>query len=156
MTVTHVRHSGESRKRQFAEGNPGPQAQFCLTLDHRDKNAIDFGGRTPLQYPFTPASDMAGTVVEIGAGAERFKIGDQVISNFLPEWIDGRRSENARAPPYRSLGGAFPGVLADHRRCRGTANVRNFDRPVQRETWLPCSAGTIQPFWMPWRFVLVP
>ena len=36
-----------------------------------------------------------------------------MIGHFLSEWIDGRPGGSAREPSYRTLGGHFPGVLAD-------------------------------------------
>ena len=44
----------------------------------------------------------------------RFKPGDRVISTFNPGWIEGRSHGTARTPPYRTLGGAYPGVLAEY------------------------------------------
>lgn len=86
----------------------------AASLNYRDKLVIEGGMGLPLVFPFTPASDLAGTVVELGGGATRFRDGDRVISTFAPGWIDGRPSGDARTPPYRTLGGTYPGVLADY------------------------------------------
>jgi NADPH:quinone reductase-like Zn-dependent oxidoreductase len=86
----------------------------AVSLNYRDKLAIETGMGLPLVFPFTPASDMAGTVEAIGEGSRRFKPGDRVISTFAPGWIDGAKAGTARTPPYRTLGGALPGVLADY------------------------------------------
>ncbi len=56
----------------------------------------------------------AGVVEAVGDGGSRFRPGDRVIANFLPEWIDGRPGGSASDPSYRTLGGHFPGVLADY------------------------------------------
>lgn len=86
----------------------------AVSLNHRDKMVIESGRGLPLTFPFTPGSDMAGHVVEVGAEAERFDPGDRVISTFTPGWIDGLRSGDARTPSYRTLGGFYPGVLAEY------------------------------------------
>ncbi|RFB75581.1 zinc-dependent alcohol dehydrogenase family protein [Methylovirgula sp. 4M-Z18] len=96
---------------------PGPGELLvkvaAVSLNYRDKLMTETGMGLPLQFPFTPASDLAGTVVAVGAGATRFKAGDRVISTFTPGWIDGKPPGDARVPPYRSLGGFHPGVLAE-------------------------------------------
>jgi NADPH:quinone reductase-like Zn-dependent oxidoreductase len=74
---------------------------------------IESGMGLHLTFPFTPASDMAGVVVDVGEGASRFKPGDRVISTFSPGWIDGLNEGSARRPPYKTLGGVYPGVLSD-------------------------------------------
>ena len=86
----------------------------AVSLNYRDKLVIESGMGLPLVFPFTPASDLAGTVEGLGDGATRFKTGDRVISTFAPGWIDGAPLGNARTPPYRTLGGVYPGVLAHY------------------------------------------
>lgn len=86
----------------------------AASLNYRDKLVIEGGMGLPLVFPFTPASDLGGTVVAVGEGATRFQAGDRVLSTFAPGWIDGRPLGNARTPPYRTLGGAYPGVLAEY------------------------------------------
>ena len=86
----------------------------AASLNYRDKLVIETGMGLPLAFPFTPASDLAGTIAATGAGAKRFATGDRVISNFIPDWIDGRRPGDARVPHYQTLGGFYPGVLADY------------------------------------------
>jgi len=86
----------------------------AVALNHRDKMVIETGRGLPLAFPFTPASDLAGTVVAVGDGVARFAIGDDVISTCTPDWIDGVRPGDARTPPYRTLGGYYSGVLAEY------------------------------------------
>jgi NADPH:quinone reductase-like Zn-dependent oxidoreductase len=57
---------------------------------------------------------MAGMVAALAPGATRFKPGDRVIASFSPDWIDGLNAGTARTPPYRTLGGLYPGVLAEY------------------------------------------
>ena len=86
----------------------------AVALNYRDKMVVESGRGLPLQFPFTPGSDLAGEVVGLGAGAARFSIGDRVISTATPDWIDGLRPGNARTPAYQTLGGFYPGVLAEY------------------------------------------
>lgn len=86
----------------------------AVALNHRDKMVTENGRGLQLAYPFTPGSDLAGSVVALGDGAQRFTIGDRVISNFVPDWLDGVRPGDARTLPYRTLGGHHPGVLAEY------------------------------------------
>ena len=81
----------------------------AASLNYRDKFVIETGMGLPLAFPFTPGSDLAGTVEARGDGAARFQAGDRVISAFKPDWVDG-----APFADVRQLGGAYPGVLAEY------------------------------------------
>lgn len=97
---------------------PGPDEILvkvtAASLNYRDKLVIEGGMGLPLTFPFTPGSDLAGSVVALGENATRFRTGDRVISTFAPGWIDGAPLGDARTPPYRTLGGVYPGVLAEY------------------------------------------
>lgn len=56
-----------------------------------------------------PLSDAAAVVVEVGAQAHRFSIGDRVITGFFPDWIDGPISREKTAVTY---GADSDGALA--------------------------------------------
>lgn len=86
----------------------------AVALNHRDKMVIETGRGLPLEFPFTPGSDLAGTVVATGASVTRFAVDDPVISVFTPDWVDGARAGDARTPSYWTLGGYYPGVLAEY------------------------------------------
>ncbi|ARP82190.1 alcohol dehydrogenase [Bordetella genomosp. 8] len=86
----------------------------AVALNYRDKMVIESGRGLPLGFPFTPGSDLAGQVVQLGGESTRFAVGDRVISQFTPDWIDGLRPGDARTPGYRTLGGFYPGVLAEY------------------------------------------
>ena len=97
---------------------PGPrEVLVCVAavgLNYRDKMVIESGRGLPLRFPFTPGSDLAGKIAALGEGASRFAVRDRVISTATPDWIDGLRPGTARTPGYRTLGGYFPGVLAEY------------------------------------------
>lgn len=86
----------------------------AVALNHRDRLVIETGRGLPLAFPFTPGSDLAGRVAALGPSTRRFAVGDPVVSTFAPDWIDGARPGNARTPAYRTLGGFYPGVLAEY------------------------------------------
>ncbi|MDE1996064.1 MAG: NAD(P)-dependent alcohol dehydrogenase [Rhizobiaceae bacterium] len=86
----------------------------AVSLNYRDKLVRESGMGLPLQFPFVPASDMAGIVESVGEGVTRFVPGDRVISTFSPGWIDDKPLGSARNPPYRTLGGFYPGVLSEY------------------------------------------
>ncbi|MCA2230148.1 zinc-dependent alcohol dehydrogenase family protein [Nonomuraea aurantiaca] len=88
-----------------------------VALNYRDRLAIDEGLTMtfPDNGPFVPGSDMAGEVVAVGTGADRFAPGDRVISVCLPGWVDGPGPGNARMGGPEALGsGHYPGVLSEY------------------------------------------
>jgi NADPH:quinone reductase-like Zn-dependent oxidoreductase len=111
---------GRDRLRLETVPVPVPQVGEVLvkvgaaSLNFRDKLIIEGSMPVIRDFPFTPGSDMAGTVVAIGDGVDRVAAGDRVISTFAPGWIDGAPLGDARTPPYRTLGGYYPGVLAEY------------------------------------------
>ncbi len=86
----------------------------AVALNYRDKMVVETGRGLPLNFPFTPGSDLAGEVVGLGEGTARFRLGSKVISTATPDWIDGLRAGTARTPAYQTLGGLYPGVLAEY------------------------------------------
>jgi NADPH:quinone reductase-like Zn-dependent oxidoreductase len=92
---------------------PGPREILvrveAVSLNYRDHLLVEnrYGWTPPL--PFTPASDLAGTVIATGEGVTRWRGDEKVISTFFAGWLDGRMP--ASAVP---LGGPGPGVLASH------------------------------------------
>jgi NADPH:quinone reductase-like Zn-dependent oxidoreductase len=103
---------------EVPERQPGPGEMLvrvrAVSLNARDLMMLENGMGLQLEFPFVPTSDMAGVVEATGEGATRFRVGDRVISNFLPEWIDGKPGGSASEPSYRSLGGYYPGVLSEY------------------------------------------
>ncbi|WP_413206453.1 zinc-dependent alcohol dehydrogenase family protein [Rhodospirillum sp. A1_3_36] len=86
----------------------------AVSLNYRDKMVIETGMGLDLTFPFTPGSDLAGQVMALGEGVTRFGEGDRVISTFAPGWLDGGIQGSGRNPARGTLGGLYPGVLADY------------------------------------------
>jgi NADPH:quinone reductase-like Zn-dependent oxidoreductase len=115
----------------------------AVALNYRDKMVVETGRGLPLGFPFTPGSDLAGEVIAAGPGASRFAVGERVISTFMPDWIDGQRPGDARTPAYRTLGGHYPGVLAEYVAMPEAWLVRAPDTLSDAEACtLPCAGVT--------------
>ena len=79
-------------------GEPGP-GEVLVRLTASSLNYHDYAvvsGMIPATDGRIPMSDGAGIVVAVGPDVEAFSPGDQVVSLFFPEWIDG-------APPQTSF-----------------------------------------------------
>ncbi|MGY2686098.1 zinc-dependent alcohol dehydrogenase family protein [Pseudomonas tolaasii] len=83
----------------------------AVSLNYRDYYVLEDKMGVKLDFPFTPTSDMAGTVVGVGPGVTRFKEGDRVVSMCITEWIDGAPLGWDIAAPQ---GGPIPGMLAQY------------------------------------------
>jgi NADPH:quinone reductase-like Zn-dependent oxidoreductase len=83
----------------------------AVSLNFRDKAIVD-GIYEPssVPKPLIPVSDAAGTVVAIGDGVTRYKVGDRVNSTLYSHWIDGAPGPNE---PAYCLGMPLPGGLAE-------------------------------------------
>ncbi|MGB8602525.1 MAG: NAD(P)-dependent alcohol dehydrogenase [Rhizomicrobium sp.] len=86
----------------------------AVALNYRDKLVIEGRTSPPPTYPFTPVSDLVGTVVAQGSHARHFSHGDRVITHFVPDWIDGKPTGDASATSFRSLASYYPGVMAEY------------------------------------------
>ncbi|MFY3386810.1 zinc-dependent alcohol dehydrogenase family protein [Paracidovorax sp. MALMAid1276] len=82
----------------------------AVALNYRDLLMARDGMGMDLAFPFTPASDLAGTVVAVGdAASAHWRAGDRVLSTFWAGWLDGERPASAMP-----LGAPGPGMLASH------------------------------------------
>lgn len=95
---------------------PQPKANEVLVkfgafaVNSRDYQIVT-GTFAPTQsLPIIPFSDGAGEVVQLGAGATRFRIGDRVAPLFFPDWISG---DALGAERDRSSGLEVPGVARE-------------------------------------------
>lgn len=83
----------------------------AVSLNYRDHVIAEGGMGADIKFPFTPASDMAGRVVAVGADVTRFVVGDQIISTYITGWIDGAPLSWADSP---TQGGPIPGMLSQY------------------------------------------
>jgi NADPH:quinone reductase-like Zn-dependent oxidoreductase len=102
------------RPAELADPSPGPGQVLvrmrAVSLNYRDLLMSKGLYNPKLKLPIVPVSDGAGEVVATGAGASRFKVGDQVVASFMPDWVDGPGDdEKARS----ALGGGGVGLLAE-------------------------------------------
>lgn len=71
-----------------------PQAgEISVRLHANSLNYHDFAVVSGVWGPTEdriPMADGAGVVTAIGAGVDEFKVGDNVVSTFFPQWVDGR------------------------------------------------------------------
>lgn len=83
----------------------------ATSLNYRDHAVVSgkyFGGI--LQRDTVPLSDGAGEVTAVGAGVERFKVGDRVVGCFFQGWVDGVPNPARLA----ALGSPADGMLAEY------------------------------------------
>src|SRR5205809_4450724 len=81
------------------------------SLNYRDLALIEGHLAPDLPLPFTPVSDAAGEVLEVGREVTAFKSGDRVVSHFFIDWQDGEGTPEKRSA---SLGFPLRGLLAEY------------------------------------------
>ncbi|HCP54994.1 MAG: alcohol dehydrogenase [Pseudomonadaceae bacterium] len=71
-----------------------PQAgEISVRLHANSLNYHDFAVVSGVWGPTEdriPMADGAGVVTAVGAGVDEFNVGDNVVSTFFPQWVDGR------------------------------------------------------------------
>ena len=94
---------------------PGPHQILVklgtVSLNYRDKLALDGEFGRNHELPIVPASDGSGTMAAVGDSVQRFKVGDRVTSLFAPQWLYGKVRTEAESA---MLGVPLPGVLAEY------------------------------------------
>jgi len=113
----------------------------AASLNARDRIVPLRGyGRATGELPLIPVSDGVGTIIGVGAGVTRVKIGDRVCPTYFQGWISGDPSPERFAT---SLGGPLDGVMTE-RMCLaedGVVRVPDYLSDVEAAT-LPCAALT--------------
>ena len=84
----------------------------AVSLNYRDKAIVD-GIYAPhlVPRPLIPVSDAVGTVVAVGDGVRRFRVGDRVNSHLYSRWLDGAPGPDE---PLHCIGMPLPGALAEY------------------------------------------
>jgi len=83
----------------------------AVSLNFRDLLAVRAQMSPVPALPFVPGSDASGEVVAVGEGVGRWRVGDRLMTSFVPGWHAGAPTPAQRA---RTLGGGLPGVLQDY------------------------------------------
>ncbi|WEK31691.1 MAG: NAD(P)-dependent alcohol dehydrogenase [Candidatus Pseudomonas phytovorans] len=73
---------------------PAPQAgEITVQLHASSLNYHDFAVVSGMWGPSErriPMADGAGEVIAVGEGVSEFQVGDNVVSTFFPDWVDGQ------------------------------------------------------------------
>ncbi|CAG8052211.1 unnamed protein product [Penicillium salamii] len=87
-----------------------------VSLNYRDMEVIrgEYNHHRAIgQGPnIVPCSDMCGVVKNVGQDVTKWKVGDRVLSTFIPDHQTGQLTESAVS---KGVGLPLPGVLATHR-----------------------------------------
>jgi len=110
------------------------------SVNYRDLSTIEDPISRKLPYPTIPNSDASGEIAALGAGVTGLAVGDRVMGCFFQDWEAGPISSTAMSS---ALGGARPGVLAEH----VVLDARGVVPVPQHLTWaeaatLPCAGLT--------------
>jgi NADPH:quinone reductase-like Zn-dependent oxidoreductase len=148
MRAWHIGESPNFTALTLTDGEevpPGPSEVVMRTravsLNYRDLLIVNgrYHRRTPAGT--IPCSDAAGEIVATGSDVSHLRVGDRVVSCFVPRWQHGRVSRAALASTPGA--GANAGVLAERIVLPQDAVV-----PMPRElsfeeaSTLPCAALT--------------
>jgi NADPH:quinone reductase-like Zn-dependent oxidoreductase len=108
MKAVRLRHPAGVDNLKLEEmdppGDPGP-GEIRVRIRASSLNYHDYMvviGGIPTPDGRIPMSDGAGEVLAVGDGVKAFAVGDQVVSTFFPNWLDGR-----------PVPGGFAGVPGD-------------------------------------------
>ena len=145
MKVAYVKNPASLASLAIGERpQPSPAAgEVCVRVRASSLNYHDYAvasGMLPVADGRIPMSDGAGEVVAVGAGVERFKIGDRVMSTFFPNWGGGEVSaERARGVP----GDHADGFAAEYVAMPASAFTRMpAGYSYEQAATLPCPALT--------------
>lgn len=111
----------------------------AVSLNYRDVSMLKGTYPAPPTRPIIPTSDGAGDVVAVGSKVRKLAVGDRVVANFFPGWLDGQLTEE-RMP---ALGGELDGMLAEEVALAETAWVKlPSSLSFEQAATLPCAGVT--------------
>ncbi|MBI5175398.1 MAG: NAD(P)-dependent alcohol dehydrogenase [Candidatus Melainabacteria bacterium] len=112
----------------------------AVSLNFRDLLVARGHYNPKLPLPVVPLSDGAGEVVAVGDRVSKFKKGDRVMPNFMPDWIAGEVTPEAAKT---ALGGFVDGMLREQATFNESALVHIPSHLSYEEAaTLPCAALT--------------
>ena len=94
--------------RPVPKPNEALVAVEAVSLNYRDFRILNNNLGPGYNVPLVPGSDIAGTVLEVGANVRRVRTGDRVVSNDITGWVDGA------APTLETNSVTMAGRLARH------------------------------------------
>jgi NADPH:quinone reductase-like Zn-dependent oxidoreductase len=129
--------------REHDEPTPGPREVLVRvranSFNNRELMILRGTYPLPIRPDVIPLSDGAGSVVAVGPGVTRGKIGDRVAAAVFPRWIDG---------PFGweyadQIGGSLDGMLTEFALLSEEALVHIPDHlSFEEAAALPCAAVT--------------
>ena len=126
------------------EATPVPAAGEVLVrvkasaLNFRDLAILLGKSPFPVRPGVVPLSDAAGEVEAVGRGVSTLKVGDRVLSRFLPTWYGGPRTPNPE-----TYGSDRDGWLTEYKVVREEAlSVAPPSLTLEEAASLPCAAVT--------------
>ncbi|PGH26663.1 hypothetical protein AJ80_01609 [Polytolypa hystricis UAMH7299] len=89
---------------------------YAVSLNYRDGEVIrgEYNHHRSINQgdALVPCSDMCGVITQVGEGVQSLKVGDRVLSTFLPDHLTGQVTEKELS---KGLGLPVSGVLATYR-----------------------------------------
>src|ERR1700675_1218447 len=126
------------------EAAPVPSAGQVLVrvkasaLNFRDLAILSGTSPFPVRPGVVPISDAAGEVEEVGPGVSTLKVGERVVSRFLPTWYGGPRTPNPDM-----YGSDRDGWLTEYKVVRAEAlSLAPSNLTFEEAASLPCAAVT--------------
>ena len=112
----------------------------AVALNFRDIAMVRDKYPLPHKKGLIPLSDAAGEVLELGEGADSFKVGDRVMGSFHPRWFGGRMPPDVFKYSY---GSEIDGWLAERKAVSQEAVVAVPESLSYEEaSTLPCAGLT--------------